>query len=106
MHRQALSAAQPPSTNLALPILSKASGYASTHVTPVVLVVVAVLVMGTRGSFGMYIAPWEELFGIGRASASLIAATGFLTYGLGQQWQGKCSNGGRPGSSSGWASSS
>ena len=57
--------------------------------TLVVLVVVAVVIMGTRGSFGLFIAPWEELFGIGRASASLIAATGFLTYGLGQPVAGK-----------------
>jgi predicted MFS family arabinose efflux permease len=57
--------------------------------TLVVLVVVAVLVLGTRGSSGLYIAPWQDLFGIGRASASLIAATGFLTYGFGQPVAGK-----------------
>jgi len=55
----------------------------------VVLVVVAVLVLGTRGSFGLYIAPWEELFGVGRASVSLISAAGFLTYGFAQPVAGK-----------------
>ena len=57
--------------------------------TLVVLVVVSILVMGTRGSFGLFIAPWQELFGIGRASASLISATGFLAYGLGQPVAGR-----------------
>lgn len=57
--------------------------------TLIVLVVTAVLVMGTRGSFGLYIAPWEELFGVGRASVSLISAVGFLVYGLGQPIAGR-----------------
>lgn len=57
--------------------------------TLVMLVVVAVLVMGTRGSFGLYVAPWEELFGVGRASVSLISATGFLTYGFAQPVAGR-----------------
>lgn len=57
--------------------------------TLVVLVVVAVLVLGTRGSFGLYIAPWQELFGASRASVSLISASGFLTYGLAQPVAGK-----------------
>jgi len=57
--------------------------------TLAVLVVVAVLVMGTRGSFGLFIAPWEELFDVGRASVSLISAFGFLTYGFAQPVAGK-----------------
>ena len=50
--------------------------------TPVILVVVAVLTLGTRGSFGLFIAPWQELFDVGRASVSLISAMGLLVYGL------------------------
>ena len=57
--------------------------------TLVVLVVVAVLVLGTRGSFGLFIAPWQELFDAGRASVSLVSATGFLMYGLAQPIAGK-----------------
>ncbi len=57
--------------------------------TLAVLVVAAVLVMGTRGSFGLFIAPWEELFSVDRASASLISAVGFLTYGFAQPVAGK-----------------
>ena len=57
--------------------------------TLVVLVVVAVLVLGTRGSFGLFIAPWQELFDAGRASVSLISATGFLMYGLAQPIAGR-----------------
>ena len=57
--------------------------------TLTVLVVAAVLVMGTRGSFGLFIAPWEELFSVDRASASLISAVGFLTYGFAQPVAGK-----------------
>ena len=53
------------------------------------LVVVAVIVLGTRGSFGLFIAPWEEQFGIGRGTASLISASGFLTYGLAQPIAGR-----------------
>ena len=53
------------------------------------LVVVAVVVLGTRGSFGLFIAPWEEQFGIGRGTASLISASGFLTYGLAQPIAGR-----------------
>lgn len=57
--------------------------------TLVVLVVTAVLVMGTRGSFGLFIGPWEELFDAGRASVSLISAVGFLVYGFGQPTAGR-----------------
>ncbi|NNF62812.1 MAG: MFS transporter [Acidimicrobiia bacterium] len=57
--------------------------------TLVVLVVTAVLVMGTRGSFGLFIGPWEELFDSGRASVSLISAIGFLVYGFGQPTAGR-----------------
>lgn len=57
--------------------------------TLVTLIVVAVLVMGTRGSFGLFIAPWQELYGVGRGAVSLISATGFLTYGLGQPVAGR-----------------
>ena len=57
--------------------------------TLVVLVVTAVLVMGTRGSFGLFIGPWEELFDTGRASVSLISAIGFLVYGFGQPTAGR-----------------
>ncbi len=54
-----------------------------------ILVVVAVLILGTRGSFGLFIAPWQELFDVGRASVSLISAFGFLTYGVTQPIAGK-----------------
>ncbi len=57
--------------------------------TLIMLVFVAVLILGTRGSFGLFIAPWEEKFGVGRAAASLISATGFLTYGLAQPIAGR-----------------
>ena len=57
--------------------------------TLVILVVAAVLTLGTRGSFGLFIAPWQELFDVGRASVSLISATGFLMYGLSQPIAGK-----------------
>lgn len=57
--------------------------------TLAMLVVVAVIVMGTRGSFGLFIAPWEELFGVGRASVSLISALGFLTFGFTQPLAGR-----------------
>ena len=57
--------------------------------TLAILVIVAVLATGTRGSFGLFIAPWQELFDVGRASVSLISATGFLVYGLTQPIAGK-----------------
>lgn len=57
--------------------------------TLVVLVITAVIIMGTRGSFGLFIAPWEELFDAGRGSVSLISASGFLMYGLAQPTAGK-----------------
>lgn len=55
----------------------------------VTLVIVAVLVLGTRGSFGLFVAPWEELFEVGRGTVSLISAFGFLMYGFSQPIAGK-----------------
>ncbi len=57
--------------------------------TLIMLIVVAVLILGTRGSFGLFISPWEEQFGVGRGLVSLISATGFLTYGLAQPIAGR-----------------
>lgn len=53
------------------------------------LIVVAVLVMGTRGSFGLFISPWEDLFDVSRATVSIISAVGFLSYGFAQPIAGK-----------------
>lgn len=56
--------------------------------TLTLLVVIAVVVMGTRGSFGLFVEPWETLFDVDRSTASLISAIGFLTYGFGQPLAG------------------
>lgn len=57
--------------------------------TLVILVLVAILIMGTRGSFGLYVVPWESQLEVSRATVSLILALGFLTYGLAQPTAGK-----------------
>lgn len=57
--------------------------------TLVVLVLVAILIMGTRGSFGVFVVPWESQLEVSRATVSLILALGFLTYGLAQPTAGK-----------------
>ncbi len=54
-----------------------------------VAVAVAVVVTGTRGSYGLFIAPWEDLFEVGRGAVSVISAVGFLAYGLGQPVAGR-----------------
>lgn len=57
--------------------------------TLVVLVVSAVLIYGTRGSFGLFLKPWEDLYRIERAEASLISAVGFIVYGFAQPVAGR-----------------
>ena len=57
--------------------------------TLVVLVLVAILILGTRGSFGLFMLPWEEQLSVSLTAVSSILALGFLTYGLAQPTAGK-----------------
>ena len=57
--------------------------------TLIVLVLVAILILGTRGSFGLFVLPWEEQLSVSRTAVSSILALGFLTYGLAQPTAGK-----------------
>jgi len=50
---------------------------------------VAILILGTRGSFGLFVLPWEEQLSVSRTAVSSILALGFLTYGLAQPTAGK-----------------
>ena len=45
------------------------------------LVVGGIVTYGARGSFGLFIKPWEEAFGADRATVSLVSAIGFVALG-------------------------
>jgi MFS family permease len=45
--------------------------------------------LGTRGTIGLLVAPWEAEFGWDRAAVSLTAAVGFVVYGLAQAASGR-----------------
>jgi predicted MFS family arabinose efflux permease len=53
------------------------------------LAVVGLAGYGTRGSLGLFIAPWESEFGATRASVSLISSLGFIALGLAQPIAGR-----------------
>ncbi len=53
------------------------------------LLAAAVSVFGARGSFGLFIKPWEDAYGAGRGAASLVSAVGFVALGLGQPIAGR-----------------
>lgn len=57
--------------------------------TLTVLIISAVLIYGSRGSFGLFLEPWEELYGINRGQSSLISAIGFIVYGFAQPVAGR-----------------
>jgi len=52
------------------------------------LVFVALVTTGARGSFGLFVTPWETEFDASRALVSLIPAVGFIALGLGQPTAG------------------
>lgn len=52
------------------------------------LVLVALVTGGARGSFGLFVRPWEAEFDATRALVSLIPAAGFVALGLGQPTAG------------------
>ncbi len=64
---------------------------ASPRVGPAIasLAFVAVAGYGSRGSLGVFVHPWEEAFGVSRASVSLIGALGFVLVGLAQPIAGR-----------------
>ena len=45
--------------------------------------------MGTRGTIGLLVKPWEAEFGWDRAAVSLTASVGFVVYGLAQALSGR-----------------
>lgn len=53
------------------------------------LVAGLVVTYGARGSFGLFIKPWEEAFGADRATVSLVSAIGFVALGLSQPFAGR-----------------
>ncbi len=53
------------------------------------LCVAGVVTYGARGSFGLFIEPWERAFHASRATVSLVSAVGFVALGLGQPIAGK-----------------
>jgi MFS family permease len=48
------------------------------------LIAIGAATYGARGSVGLFVEPWEALFGQGRAAVSLVASIGFLAFGAGQ----------------------
>jgi MFS family permease len=58
-------------------------------VTVGALVVAGIVTFGARGSIGLFVKPWEEAFGVGRGAVSMIAAVGFIAYGIGQVVAGR-----------------
>jgi len=53
------------------------------------VVFVGVATTGARGSFGLFIQPWEHEFGASRAAIDMVPAIGFIALGLGQPLAGK-----------------
>jgi predicted MFS family arabinose efflux permease len=53
------------------------------------LAVAGVAAVGARGSFGLFIKPWEEAFGATRGSVAGISATSFVMYALSQAFAGR-----------------
>lgn len=53
------------------------------------LVIGGIVTYGARGSFGLFIKPWEEAFGADRATVSLVSAIGFVALGLSQPFAGR-----------------
>ena len=53
------------------------------------LVAGLIVTYGARGSFGLFIKPWEDAFGADRATVSLVSAIGFVSLGLSQPFAGR-----------------
>jgi MFS family permease len=54
-----------------------------------VLFLAQAVAMGTRGTIGLLVAPWEQEFGWDRAAVSVTASLGFLVYGVAQALAGR-----------------
>ncbi len=53
------------------------------------LALVGVTGFGARGSIGLFLAPWEEQFGVSRGSVALVGTVGFVVLALGQPVAGR-----------------
>jgi predicted MFS family arabinose efflux permease len=53
------------------------------------LAVAGVAAVGARGSFGLFVKPWEEAFDASRASVAAISATSFILYAAAQAFAGR-----------------
>jgi MFS family permease len=53
------------------------------------LAVAGVAALGARGSFGLFVKPWEEAFGATRGSVAAISATSFICYAASQAVAGR-----------------
>lgn len=54
-----------------------------------VLCVTAVTVYGSRGSLGLFLAPWEQQFVVSRGSVAVVSTVGFLVFAAAQPLAGR-----------------
>lgn len=66
-----------------------ARGQARRALAIAVLCTAGVAVYGSRGSLGLFLAPWQQQFGVSRASVALVSTVGFLVFAAAQPLAGR-----------------
>lgn len=64
-------------------------GQARSALAVAVLCLAGVAVYGSRGSLGLFLPPWQQQFGVSRASVALVSTVGFLVFAAAQPLAGR-----------------